>query len=358
VLAKGTLLSLDNQIDTTSGTVKLKAQFSNEDNNLFPNQCVNVRLLSNTLQDVTIVPNAAIQHGSAGTFVYKIARDKSKDGSKERAQDSTVQDSKVALKETLAQTPEETAKDSHKYTPTNGGILSKSDGAKGDWAENGKRGDRGGPAANVKVQTVQLGVVDGDYVEVLDGLRLGDQVVVSGIEKLKDNAKVTVTRPEKPEGGSGKGGHKGKHGEGQPQTVGNVSENINQKRHDRNLDAANPELGSFKRANRESNGGDEKSADSESTSNSNKFSVKAVNEGDAKHHLHSNQDAEQNAGRTKGVSTSPESIVDDNARKQRRAEWAKKHDAEGAAGAPPRPEGGWKRRNAEEFSDKSASNIQ
>ena len=155
LLAKGTLLSLDNQIDTTSGTVKLKAQFSNEENNLFPNQFVNVRLLSNTLLDVTIVPNAAIQHGSAGTFVYKIVHDKS-NLSKDGNQDTTNKDSKVAMKEANADAFKKTAQVADKNYPT--------DSAKGNWSKNGKRGGNGGPTSNVKVQTVQLGVVDDDYV--------------------------------------------------------------------------------------------------------------------------------------------------------------------------------------------------
>ena len=71
-LATGTLLTLDNQIDTTTGTVKLKALFSNEDNALFPNQFVNARLLVNTEHNVTVVPVAAIQRNAQGAFVYLV----------------------------------------------------------------------------------------------------------------------------------------------------------------------------------------------------------------------------------------------------------------------------------------------
>lgn len=127
-LAKGSLLSLDNQIDTTSGTVKLKAQFSNKESALFPNQFVNVRLLSDTLRDVAVVPNAAIQHGSAGTFVYLITQDQK--------------------------------------------------------------------GTKVTVQTVKLGTVDGDNVAVLDGLKADDLVVISGIDKLRENAKVKISSAE------------------------------------------------------------------------------------------------------------------------------------------------------------------
>jgi membrane fusion protein, multidrug efflux system len=75
-LAEGFLLSTDNQIDTTTGTVKLKAQFANNDESLFPNQFVNVRVLLGINKDVLVVPTAAIQRGSLGTFVYLVQADK------------------------------------------------------------------------------------------------------------------------------------------------------------------------------------------------------------------------------------------------------------------------------------------
>jgi multidrug efflux system membrane fusion protein len=71
-LAEGVLASLDNQIDTATGTVKLKARFENADERLFPNQFVNVRLLLETRRDVLLLPAAAVQFGSAGTFVYVV----------------------------------------------------------------------------------------------------------------------------------------------------------------------------------------------------------------------------------------------------------------------------------------------
>jgi multidrug efflux system membrane fusion protein len=72
-LAKGTLLTLDNQIDTTTGTVKARAEFANADSSLFPNQFVNVRLLVNTLVGATLIPSAAVQHNGQAAFVYTIA---------------------------------------------------------------------------------------------------------------------------------------------------------------------------------------------------------------------------------------------------------------------------------------------
>ncbi len=69
-LASGKLLTIDNAIDPTTGTYKLKAVFDNEDNHLFPNQFVNVRVLVGNKQGLTIVPSTAIQRGPQGTFVY------------------------------------------------------------------------------------------------------------------------------------------------------------------------------------------------------------------------------------------------------------------------------------------------
>jgi multidrug efflux system membrane fusion protein len=75
-LASGALVSVDNQIDPTTGTIKLKAQFPNEDASLFPNQFVNVRMLLDTRRGATLVANAAVVRGGQGTFVYVIKEDK------------------------------------------------------------------------------------------------------------------------------------------------------------------------------------------------------------------------------------------------------------------------------------------
>jgi multidrug efflux system membrane fusion protein len=74
-LASGTLLTLDNQIDTSTGTVKLKAIFQNGDLALFPNQFVNARLLVDTQENVTLVPSAAIQRNAQNSFMYVIKPD-------------------------------------------------------------------------------------------------------------------------------------------------------------------------------------------------------------------------------------------------------------------------------------------
>jgi membrane fusion protein, multidrug efflux system len=74
-LASGTLVTLDNQIDNTTGTSRLKAVFDNKDNALFPQQFVNIRLLVDTLTNQLVVPNVAVQNGQQGPFVYVVDND-------------------------------------------------------------------------------------------------------------------------------------------------------------------------------------------------------------------------------------------------------------------------------------------
>ena len=112
-------------MDTTTGTVKLRATFTNADEFLFPNQFVNARLLLQTLQNATVVPVAAVQHGAPGAFVYLVK-----------------------------------------------------------------------PDSTVGMQVVKTGVTDDDQVQVLSGLKPGDQVVVDGADRLRDGAKVKVS-PDK-----------------------------------------------------------------------------------------------------------------------------------------------------------------
>ena len=75
LLATGRLLTIDNQIDTTTGTVKLRAIFDNKNNTLFSNQFVNIKLLVENLNNATVVSTAAIQHGKNGDFVYLLNTD-------------------------------------------------------------------------------------------------------------------------------------------------------------------------------------------------------------------------------------------------------------------------------------------
>ena len=118
-LATGRLDTHDNVIDTTTGTVKLRAIFDNKDEALFPNQFVNVRLLVDTVKDATVVPVAAIQRGQPGTFVYLVK-----------------------------------------------------------------------PDDTVEIRVVELGPTDGEKIQVVAGLKPGDQVVIDGTDRLRDGAKI------------------------------------------------------------------------------------------------------------------------------------------------------------------------
>ena len=95
-LATGSLQSIDNQIDPTTGTVKLKAVFSNSDGALFPNQFVNARLLVNTVRNTVLVPNAAIQHSPQSAFVYVVKSDNTVEARNVQAQGSEGGETSIA----------------------------------------------------------------------------------------------------------------------------------------------------------------------------------------------------------------------------------------------------------------------
>src|SRR6201996_7437002 len=120
-IADGALLTFDSQIDPTTGTIKLRAQFPNETEALYPNQFVNIQLLLDTHKGVTTMPTAGVQRGVPGTFVYLVNADDT-----------------------------------------------------------------------VSVRKIELGITDGDRVEVKSGLQPGDKIVVDGADKLRDGAKINV----------------------------------------------------------------------------------------------------------------------------------------------------------------------
>ena len=150
--ATGVLGSLDNQIDTTTGTLKFKARFDNQDEALFPNQFVNVRLLSDTLKRVVLVPSAAVQYGVDGTFVYAMdGNDKVKirqlkvgptDGTNTVVEQGLAQGDRVVLEGTdrlRDGSRVEVVDDSAKVPTTPGQHLQGQDGA-GVPGEKGKTG--------------------------------------------------------------------------------------------------------------------------------------------------------------------------------------------------------------------------
>ena len=120
-IADGVLQTFDSQIDPTTGTIKLRAQFPNDTRVLYPNQFVNIRLLLDTHTGVTIMPTSGVQRGVPGTFAYLVNADET-----------------------------------------------------------------------VSIRKIDLGVTDGDRVEVKSGLQPGDRIVVDGADKLRDGSKINV----------------------------------------------------------------------------------------------------------------------------------------------------------------------
>jgi multidrug efflux system membrane fusion protein len=130
-LATGSVETIDNQVDTSTGTVKLRANFPNADERLFPNEFVNAHLLLQTLNGVLIVPTPAIQNGPNGNFVYVV-----------------------------------------KTSTVNGHEVNK-----------------------VAVANVKVGYAHGDRTVIQSGLASGDKVVIDGTDRLKDGAVVTIPGP-------------------------------------------------------------------------------------------------------------------------------------------------------------------
>ena len=138
-LGQGTVSTTDNQIDTTTGTVRLRAIFDNTDEALFPNQFVNIRLLVDTVKDAITVPVAAVQRGQPGTFVYLVKADDT-----------------------------------------------------------------------VGIQVIETGATDGEKIAITKGLEVGDQVVIDGVDRLRDGAK--IRRPGSWPAGAGHGRSAGRGG--------------------------------------------------------------------------------------------------------------------------------------------------
>lgn len=133
-LADGALLTVDNQIDVNTGSIKLKAEFENKDSALFPNQFVNVRLHLDTLKNVTLIPSAAVQRGPKGTFTFVLNPDKT-----------------------------------------------------------------------VALRPVKTGGTEGSQMAIEEGISPGELVVVDGLDKLRDGAKVSLAGERGgPEGADGR----------------------------------------------------------------------------------------------------------------------------------------------------------
>jgi multidrug efflux system membrane fusion protein len=144
-LASGSLLTVDNQIDTTTGTVKAKAVFENQDGALFPNQFVNVRLILQEKKNAVVIPASALQTGTQGNFVYLLKQGE---------------------------------------PPANLVEKKKSDGPPTMELPENKTN------YYVEAQTVNVELTEGAQIIVGGGVKPGDQIVVDGQEKLKNGSKV------------------------------------------------------------------------------------------------------------------------------------------------------------------------
>ncbi|HEY1809818.1 MAG TPA: efflux RND transporter periplasmic adaptor subunit [Acidobacteriaceae bacterium] len=176
-IASGRLLTVDNLIDTTTGTVKLRAEFANSKRTLFPNQFVNARLLVATLQNQILVPSSAIQHNGDTAFVYVIEKGPAA-GSPESG--------------TGRQPPKSTATSESTGAGAGGAAPKGSTGEKP--ASAGGAPPKGGKAQyHVVMRTVKPGASDNGMTAV-QGLQAGETVADSSFEKLLDGSSVSISK--------------------------------------------------------------------------------------------------------------------------------------------------------------------
>ncbi len=178
-IASGTLLTLDNQIDTTTGTVKARAQYTNKDLSLFPNQFVNARLLVNTLHNATLIPSSAIQHNGQAAYVYVI-----QDGPPPSA------GAKGGAKPGDGAGGASGANETSGKTKGGGGSKSAGGAAKGEGA--GAAQPASGPQMLAIQRAVTVGVTDGGTSQVT-GINPGDVLANSTFDKLQDKQPVIIS---------------------------------------------------------------------------------------------------------------------------------------------------------------------
>lgn len=174
-LGTGVLTTMDNQIDTTTGTVKLRATFANPDESLFPNQFVNTRLLVTTMKNQILVPASAVQHNGDLAYVYLI-----KPGAGTAAGPPQGHGTNQSGSTAPAGVPP-------KQTSKRGGGEPAGRGAHQGGAE------AEGPLYHVVQQTVKTGVSDSGNTAV-EGIQPGDVVANSSFDKLTNNATVFISK--------------------------------------------------------------------------------------------------------------------------------------------------------------------
>jgi multidrug efflux system membrane fusion protein len=175
LIAKGTLITVDNQIDTVTGTVKLRAQFNNPESELFPNEFVNTRLLVKTLDNQVLVPSSAIQHNGATDFVYLIQ------GLTPNAHIGSGGQGGG----------HHGGGGSHGNAGSGGNGGAGGSGGKGGNGGSGSNGGNDQPTGKAIMRTVKTGISDQGNTIVTSGLNPGDVVANSSFQKLVDGSPVT-----------------------------------------------------------------------------------------------------------------------------------------------------------------------
>ncbi|HZV33537.1 MAG TPA: efflux RND transporter periplasmic adaptor subunit [Verrucomicrobiae bacterium] len=177
ILDEGTLAVIDNQIDIGTGTIRIKANFPNEKNRLWPGEFVNARLLLTTVTNGLVVPTPAVQRGPSGAYVFVIdegASNPGKTGGKGRHSGSG-----------------ETNPSEHAQAHTQ---KANSDGE----THGGQAGADNGAVLHVKMQSVTVSPdVTGPDALITSGLTKGQRIVVDGQYKLQDGSQIRIVSPEK-----------------------------------------------------------------------------------------------------------------------------------------------------------------
>lgn len=183
VLDTGVLSFSDNEVDPTTGTLKLRALFSNSSLQLFPQQFVNVRLTLQTLHDQILVPGSAVQSGNAGSYVYVVD-----EGSGPGAAASSA-----------ASAPFDGPPGAAPGAGGSNGQARRGFGGR-RFRGKGNFAAATGPVHTVHLVYVTTGPTAGDMISIRSGLSVGQTVVVDGAEQLKDGAPVTTPGLDQPAG--------------------------------------------------------------------------------------------------------------------------------------------------------------
>lgn len=185
VLDEGTLAVIDNQIDITTGTIRIKANFPNAKNLLWPGEFVNARLLLTTVTNGLVVPAPAVQRGPTGPYLFVIDEGPSnpgKSGGKGR-HSGPGEAGGSEHSQTHAAKPDSDGETGH---------------AQGGGGNHGQGGGGNGPALHVKMQPVTVSPdVTGADALITSGLTKGQRIVVDGQYKLQDDSQVRIASPEK-----------------------------------------------------------------------------------------------------------------------------------------------------------------